>query len=82
MKSLLFILIGLFITFYFADMESATVLQYIFAPIGVFIFLVCFLLWLVFNANVGGIRFDTFLPMVLCVLIFKGNWYGKRVVRI
>jgi hypothetical protein len=54
MQSLLTILIGLTSSWYFTDLSSDSFLQSIVAPIGIFIFLISFLLWLVIKGGMGG----------------------------
>ena len=53
MKSLIVILLGLFTSWHYSDLESESTLYNLVAPIGVFVFLVSLCLWLVLKAGFG-----------------------------
>lgn len=53
MKSLIVILIGLFVTWHYTDLSSDNAFQSVLLPILVFIFLVAFAMWLVLKAGFG-----------------------------
>jgi hypothetical protein len=54
MKSLIIIIIGLYASWHYTDLSSSNVLISALAPFGVFIFLVCFAIWLVLKAGFGA----------------------------
>jgi|SaaInlStandDraft_4_1057021.scaffolds.fasta_scaffold63167_1 hypothetical protein len=53
MKSLIIILLGLSISWYFTDLSSDSSRQNMLAPIGVIMFLISFAIWLVLKAGFG-----------------------------
>ena len=53
MKSLLIILAGLFFCWHFTNISSEGIFQSVIAPIGLFIFIISFAIWLVLNAGFG-----------------------------
>jgi hypothetical protein len=53
-KSFLCILLCLWFSWHFTDIESSNFLYSTLAPFGVFIFLCSFLMWLVLKAGFGG----------------------------
>ncbi len=59
MKSLLIIILGMAGSWYFTDIESDSMLSGVLAPIGVGIFLVSFLVWLVLFFHSRGISQTT-----------------------
>jgi len=54
MKSLIAILMGLFSTWHFSDINSESISYRVLFPIGLYIFIFAFLLWLVFNGGYSG----------------------------
>lgn len=57
MKSLMIILAGLYGSWHFTDLSSASALYRVFAPFCVFVFLVALLIWLIsrgFGGNTHG----------------------------
>jgi len=54
MKSLLIILIGLFVSWYYTDLSSKSSVYSLLAPLGVFVFLIALGFWLVAKAGCGG----------------------------
>ena len=54
MKSLIFIVLCLWCSWHFTDIESSNFLYSALAPFGVFIFLCSLLIWLVAKAGFGG----------------------------
>ena len=59
MKSLLIIIAGITGSWYFTDIESESILSAVLAPIGVCIFLVSFLIWVVMFFHSRGVSQTT-----------------------
>ncbi|MFT5421236.1 MAG: hypothetical protein ACI9D5_001991 [Candidatus Endobugula sp.] len=54
MKSFIFIILCLWFSWHFTDIESSNFLYSALAPFGVFVFLCSLLMWLVLKAGFGG----------------------------
>lgn len=53
MKSLVIILIGIYLSWLYTDLSSEQLLPGVLAPLGLTVFIISLLLWLVLNTTVG-----------------------------